>query len=158
MTSPLSRTRTAPAIAAIVALILVLAFGNSSYAHWAARQHLDAWGLFLKELAWPAWSFSSNEAVRTLLADDLRAILVVILAAVFVAIMVGSELAAARGTIAQFFTGWGAYMFAGAFAGLITAFVRNASVLNAFLSAEAGAAYGLFVGWIIGLAVFGAKR
>jgi hypothetical protein len=50
-------------------------------------------------------------------------------------------------------------MFAGAVAGLIAAFVQvNASLLGAFQWAAAGAVYGLFVGWIIGLATFGARR
>jgi hypothetical protein len=34
----------------------------------------------------------------------------------------------------------------------------GASLYGAFLWAAGGASYGLFVGWIIGLAVFGARR
>jgi len=54
---------------------------------------------------------------------------------------------------------WGGHMFAGAVAGLIAAFIQvNADLLGAFTWASAGAVYALFVGWIIGLATFGARR
>jgi hypothetical protein len=50
-------------------------------------------------------------------------------------------------------------MFAGALAGLLAAFIQTgASVLGAFTWAAGGAVYGLFVGWIVGLATFGARR
>jgi hypothetical protein len=151
------RVRTATGTAVIAALILVLAFGNPAYVGWA-RDHTsnNGWGFFLRQLAWPEWSFSSDQSVRTLLAEDLKAILLIVLTGVFVSLLAGSL---ARGTTSQFFGGWGAYMFAGALAGLLAAFIQTgASVLGAFTWAAGGAVYGLFVGWIVGLATFGARR
>jgi hypothetical protein len=155
------RVRTAPGTAVVAALLLVLLFGNPAYVDWAGSHASgnDAWSFFLKQLAWPAWSFSSNESVRTLLADDVKAILLVVLTGVFVTLLVGSQLSRARGSASQFFAGWAGYIFAGAFAGLIAAFISvGASLLGAFGWAATGAVYGLFVGWIVGLATFGARR
>jgi hypothetical protein len=143
------RVRTVPGVAAVGALILVLAFGNPSYVDWANRHASadSAWGFFLRTLAWPSWSFSSTESVQTLLARDLRAILLVVFTAVFVALLVGS-----RGSLSQVVAGWAAFIFAGAFAGLIASFfLSHPSLLGAFQAAAPGAVYGLFVGWIIGL-------
>jgi hypothetical protein len=154
-TTTAGRVRTATGTAVLAALILVIAFGNPAYSDWA-KNHTsnDAWGFFLRQLAWPSWSFSSSESVRNVLADDIKAILVVVLTGVFV-----SLLGATRGTANQFFAGWGGYMFAGAIAGLLAAFIQvNASVLGAFEWAGNGAGYGLFVGWIVGIATFGGRR
>jgi hypothetical protein len=72
---------------------------------------------------------------------------------------VGTQLARARGTLSQFFAAWGAYVFAGAFAALITTLFRsNPTLLSAFQAAGAGATYGFFVGWIIGLVALGGWR
>jgi hypothetical protein len=146
------RVRTVPGTAAIAALILVLAFGNPAYVEWANKHASsdNAWGFFLKELAWPNWTFSSTESVQNVLASDIRAILVIVLAAVFVGL-----LASARG----FLAGWAGYIFAAAFAGFLSAFIMShASLLGAFGWAASGAAYGLFVGWIVGFAVLAARR
>ena len=147
------RVRTVPGTAAIAALILVLAFGNPAYVDWVSKHASpNAWGFFLKELAWPTWTFSSTASVQDVLGQDIRAILVVVLAAVFVALLVG----AARGA---FLAGWAGYIFAGAFAGFLSAFIlSHASVLSAFGCAVSGSAYGLFTGWIVGLFVLGARR
>jgi hypothetical protein len=151
------RVRTATGTAVIAALILVLAFGNPAYVDWAKNHTGNDWfGFFLRQLAWPEWSFSSDQSVRSLLANDIKAILLVVFAGMFVAALAG---ASARGTVGQLLSGWGAYMFAGALAGLLAAFIQTgASVLGAFTWAAAGAVYGLFTGWIVGLATFGAKR
>jgi hypothetical protein len=154
------RVRTAPGIAVLVALILVLAFGNPAYVDWQARHAgNDAWGFILKTLAWPNWSFSSTQSLQTVLANDIKAILLIVFTGVFVAALAGSQLASARGSLSQFFAGWGGYIFAGALAGFIAAFIQaNASVVGAFGWASLGAVYGLFVGWIVGLAVLGTRR
>src|SRR2546423_14472460 len=112
------RVRTVPGAAAIAALILVLAFGNPAYVDWANKNASSdsAWGFFLKELAWPNWTFSSTQSVQNVLANDIRAILLIVLTAVFVALLAGSQLADARGTGSQFLAGWAGYIFAGAFA------------------------------------------
>jgi len=153
--------RTAPGTAVVAALILVLVFGSPPYVDWANRNagSDSAWGFFLKQLAWPSWSFSSTQSVQTLLANDIRAILLIIFTGVFVTLLAGSQLARARGSLSQFLAGWGAYVFAGALAGFFAAFLMaHASLLNSFLWAASGAVYGLFVGWIVGLATFGARR
>jgi hypothetical protein len=143
-----------PGAAAIAALILVLAFGNPAYVDWANKHASpdNAWGFFLRELAWPSWTFSSKESVQDVLGQDIRAILVIVLGAVFIALLVGT----ARGA---FLAGWAGYIFAGAFAGFLSAFIlSHASLLSAFGWAASGAAYGLFVGWIVGLLMLGAAR
>jgi hypothetical protein len=158
----LTRGRTSTTSAGVLtALILVLAFGNPAYVDWS-RDHTDAntaGGWFLRLLAWPAWSFDSSDSVRDVLARDIKAILVVVLAALFLAALPGTQLARARGTLSQFFAGWSAYIFAGAFAGFIAAFIlSNPTLLASFQAAGAGAGYGLFTGWIVGIATLGAYR
>jgi hypothetical protein len=59
----------------------------------------------------------------------------------------------------QLFAGWSAYVFAGASAGLVAALIlTDPTLLRAFHAAGAGAAYGLFTGWIIGAAILGTFR
>jgi hypothetical protein len=145
------RVRTAPGTAVLAALILVLAFGNPAYVDWANKNANpnSAWGFFLRTLAWPNWSFSSKESVQTLLANDIKALLLIVLTGIFVAMLVG-----ARG----FLAGWAGYIFAGAVAGFLAAFIQtNASLLGAFTWAAGGAVYGLFVGWIVGFAALAAR-
>src|SRR4051794_2014082 len=154
------RVRTAPGVATLTALILVLLFGNPAYVDWqASHAGNDAWGFILKTLAWPNWSFSSTQSLQTVLANDIKAILLVVFTGVFVAALAGSQLANARGSLSQFFAGWGGYIFAGGLAGLLAAFIQvNASLLGAFGWAALGAVYGLFVSWIVGLATLGSRR
>lgn len=145
----------------LAALILVLVFGSSWYANWVDdnTNPRTAGGWWLRLLAWPHWTFSSNDSLREIIVGDLKAILLVVLTAVFLFLLPGSQLARARGTISQFFAGWAAYIFAGGFAALFTTmFLKNPSLLGAFQSAGNGAAYGLFVGWIVGLATLGGYR
>ncbi len=156
-----NRYKTATGSGTIAALVLVLVFGSPWYRDWVTSNYTDktAGGWFLRLLGYPAWRFDSSDSLQDVLADDLRAILVVVLTALFLYLLPGSQLARARGTLSQFFAGWGAYIFAGAFAGLITALVRsNPSLLGAFNAAGQGAAYGLFVGWIVGIATLGGWR
>jgi hypothetical protein len=158
----LTRGRTSTTSAGLLtALVLVLAFGNPAYVDWS-RDHADpntAGGWFLRLLAWPAWNFNSNDSVRDVIARDIKAILVIVLAALFLSALPGTQLARARGTLSQFFAGWSAYVFAGAFAGFIAAFIlSNPTLLAAFQAAGAGAGYGLFTGWIVGIATLGAYR
>ena len=156
-----NRYKTATGAGTVAALILVLAFGNPWYADWA-RDNTDpntAGGWFLRLLSWPFWRFSKTDQVEDIVAADLKAILVVVLAAVFLYLLPGSQLARARGTLSQFFAGWSAYVFAAAFAALLAALIQsNPSLLNAFRVAGEGAGYGVFVGWIIGLAALGGRR
>lgn len=156
-----NRYKSATGAGTLAALILVLVFGSPWYADWA-RDNTDpdtAGGWFLRLLAWPAWRFDTDESIQDLIAADLKAILVVVLTAVFLFMLPGSQLARARGTLSQFFAGWSSYVFAGAFAALLTALIQsNPSLLGAFQAAGNGAGYGLFTGWIIGIAALGGWR
>ena len=156
-----NRYKSAPVAGTLAALLLVLIFGSPWYRDWVTEDTDPdtAGGWFLRRLAWPAWSFNSEDSLQDIVVDDLRAILVVLLTALFLYMLVGTQLARARGTLSQFFAGWASYVFAGALAALVTTLIRsNPSLLGAFQSAGTGATYGLFVGWIIGLAALGGWR
>jgi len=156
-----NRYKSAPGAGTAAALILVLVFGSPWYRNWA-EDNTDpetAGGWFLRLLGWPAWQISGDDSLREILVNDLKAILVIVLTAVFLYMLPGSQLARARGTLSQFFAGWASYIFAAGFAALITTlFLRNPSLLGAFTQAGDGASYGLFVGWIVGLATLGGRR
>src|SRR3954470_23226008 len=142
-----NRYKTATGAGTLAALILVLVFGSPWYADWAAdnTDPNTAGGWWLRLLAWPHWRFDSDDSLRSIIIADLKAILVVVLTLLFLFLLPGSQLARARGTISQFFAGWGAYIFAGAFAALLTTlFLANPLLVNAFQSATSGAAYGFF--------------
>jgi hypothetical protein len=156
-----NRFKSAPGAGTLAALILVLVFGSPWFVRWVDRNTNGntAGGWWLRVLAWPRWSFNSNDSLRTIIVDDLRAILVILLTALFLRLLLGSQLADARGTVSQFFVGWAGYIFAGGFAALLAAlFLSHPSLLNAFRVAGTGASYGLFVGWIVGLATLGGRR
>jgi len=156
-----NRYKSAPGAGTLAALILVLVFGSPWYSDWANKNTNanTAGGWWLRLLAWPHWQFNSNDSLRTIIVGDLKAILLVVLTLVFLLLLPGSQLARARGTISQFFAGWGAYIFAGGLAALLTTlFLKNPSLLGAFQAAGNGAGYGLFVGWIVGLATLGGYR
>ena len=156
-----NRYKTATGTGTLVAFLLVLVFGSPWYVDWV-RNHTNAntaGGWFLRLLAWPAWRFDSGEAAQDVVATALKAILLVVLTALFLYLLPGSQLARARGTLSQFFAGWAAFVFAGAFAALLTALIRsNPSLVGAFQAAGGGATYGFFVGWIVGLAALGGRR
>jgi hypothetical protein len=57
-----------------------------------------------------------------------------------------------------FLLGWAALIFASALAGFITAWVaQDASFIGSLAAAQDGSGYGLFVGWIVGIATMSAK-
>jgi hypothetical protein len=145
----------------LVAFVLVLVFGSPIFVDWVNSNTRpdSAGGLFLRTLAWPAWSFNSDLPVREVLANDLKAILFVLFVALFLSLLAGAELSRARGTLADLFNGWGAVIFAAALAGFLTAFLSmRADLYTALLWALGGAAYGLITGWIIALAQLGTNR
>ena len=152
MSPVITRARTSTGAGVIAILILVLAFGNQAYVEWAARhaQGANAWELFLRNLAWPRWFVTSGgNASRDVLAFDLRALLLV----VFVAALLGMAGASVIGGWGAFILGWFSVIFGAALAALITAFITtNASMFNALNSAAGASIYGLFVGWIVGIA------
>jgi hypothetical protein len=156
-----SRRRTATGVGTLVAFVLVLVFGSPIFVDWVTNNTRGdtAGGLFLRTLAWPAWSFNADIPVRDLLAQDLKAILFVVFVALFLTVLAGAELSRARGTLADFVSGWSAVIFAAALAGFITAFFSvHAGLFMAIQWALAGAGYGLVVGWIVGLAQMGTRR
>ena len=156
-----NRYKSAPGAGTLAALILVLVFGSPWYADWVAdNTNPDtAGGWWLRLLSWPRWSFDSDDSLREIVVADLKAILLVVLTALFLVLLPGSQLARARGTISQFFAGWASYVFAGGLAALLTTlFLANPSLLGAFRAAGDGATYGLFIGWIIGFATLGGYR
>jgi hypothetical protein len=149
------RFRTVSAAGTVVALILVLAFGNSVYSDWVGKHTTDndAGGFLLRQLAWPAWSFDFDESLRAALATDLKPILLVVFTAVFLGLLAVAPGWGVRGIVSAIVTGWAAFLFAAALAGLLTAFVAaDASLTKALTEAAKGGTYGLFVGWIVGLA------
>jgi len=157
----MSKTRTLTGAGVLATALLVLAFGNQAVTEWVARHtHADTvWGWFLRQLTWPSWAFgprnNSTGAMRDLLAQDLRALFLI----VFVAIILAMVAKSVSGGAGGFVLGWAALIFGSALAAFITAFiVSNPSLLGAFGAAAAASAYGLFVGWIVGIATATAKK
>jgi hypothetical protein len=155
------RFRTVASAGTVVALILVLAFGNAAFRQWT-NDHTspnDAGGFLLRQLTWPAWSFSSTQSIRDLLATDLKALLLVVFTAVFLTLFAVAPGWGMRGIVSAIVIGWAAFMFAASVAGLLAAFfTANASLVGAFNWAASGAVYGLFVGWLVGLATLAFRR
>jgi len=157
----MSKTRTVTGVGVIATVALVLLFGNQAVAEWIHNHttSANAWGWFLRMLAWPSWAFGptdgSSEAMRNLLANDLRALFLIL----FVALILGLAAKTIIGGFGAFLLGWASLIFASALAAFITAFIiANPSLLGAFGQAAAGSAYGLFVGWIVGIATASAKK
>jgi hypothetical protein len=152
MSPVFTRARTATGAGVIAIVLLVLAFGNQAYADWAAKnaQGANAWDLFLRTLAWPRWfATSGGNTPRDVLALDLRALLLI----VFVAGILGMAGASVVGGPGAFILGWFSVIVGAALAALITAFMMtDASLYNALNSAAVASVYGLFVGWIVGIA------
>ena len=157
----MAKTRTVAGAGTLATAALVLLFGNQPFTEWVDR-HTSAsggpWDWFLRTLTWPRWAIGpwdgSNSAMRQVLADDLRAILLI----AFVAVILSVVARSVAGGGAGFFLGWAALVFASALAAFLTAFIiSNPSIVHAFQVAADGSAYGLFVGWIVGAVTAGAK-
>jgi hypothetical protein len=89
------------------------------------------------------------------IAFDLRALLLIVLVAALLG-MVGVNMLASGGALV---VGWFSVIIGAALASLLTTFLTtSASLYNALLSAQTASAYGLFVGWIVGLAATAARR
>ena len=158
MSPAITRARTSTGAGVIAMLVLVLAFGNQAYTEWAAShaQGANAWDLLLRTLAWPKWFITSGgNASQDVVAFDIRAVLLVVL----VAVLLGLGSPRVTGGMGAFVLGWFAVILAVAVAALLTAFLTStASFYNALLAAAAASTYGLFVGWIVGLATMAARR
>ncbi|MFC0007960.1 hypothetical protein [Micromonospora siamensis] len=141
-------------------LILVAVCGSPWYVGWAAV-HTDpngAGGWFLRLLAWPAWRFGVGDSADGISGTDLRAVLLVALAAALLYLLPASQAARVPGSLSQFLTGWSAYVLAAALAALLATLLgTDASLLVSFQSAGTGATYGFFAGWIVGLASLGGR-
>ncbi|MGW4498638.1 hypothetical protein ACWENR_08470 [Micromonospora sp. NPDC004336] len=153
------RYGTAAGTGALAALLLVAVCGSPAYVDWAAGTDPNsAGGWFLQLLAWPAWRLDGDGAAGGLVVANLRAVLLVILAAVFLYVLPASQVARVQGSGTQFFSGWAAYVLASGFASLLAAFLGpDASLLVALQAAGAGATYGFLSGWIIGTASLGGR-
>ncbi|MEU4679781.1 hypothetical protein [Micromonospora sp. NPDC023737] len=159
-TGALSRYGTAAGTGALAVLVLVAVAGSPAYVGWAGS-HTDpnsAAGWYLRVLAWPAWRIDAGDQAGGVLAADLRAILLVILAAALLYVLPASQVARVPGGFSQFFSGWAAFVLAGGLAGLFAVFLGpGASMLGALQAASAGAGYGFLTGWIIGTASLGGR-
>ena len=107
------------------------------------------------EAAEVAEELERYEAARLKTAADLRALFLVL----FVALILGMAAKSISGGAAGFLIGWASLIFAAALAAFVTAFiVSNPSLIGALNAAQAGSGYGLFVGWIVGIATATAKK
>ena len=157
----MSRTRTLTGAGVIATAALVLLFGNQAVTEWIVR-HTSAdtvWGWFLRKLSWPAWAFGprndSAGAIRDLLAQDLRALFLIL----FVALILGLVAKSVSSGGGAFLLGWSTLIFASALAAFLTSFiVSNPTFIGALEAAAAGSTYGLFVGWIVGILTSTAKK
>ncbi|MBY8873193.1 hypothetical protein K7640_15260 [Micromonospora sp. PLK6-60] len=151
---------TAAGTGTLAVLILVAVCGSPWYVGWAAT-HTDPDGAgswFLRLLAWPAWRFGMGDSADRISGGDLRAILLVLLAAGLLYLMPAAQAARVPGSLSQFCTGWAAYALAAGLAALLAAFLgTDASLLVSFQAAGTGATYGFFAGWIVGLASLGGR-
>ncbi|MFD2766667.1 hypothetical protein [Micromonospora eburnea] len=145
---------------ALAAILLVVVCGSPMYVGWVQR-HTDpagAGGWLLRLLAWPAWRLHSDDPSQSVLAADLRALLLVILAVALLYVLPAAQVARVRNPTSQFLSGWAAYALAGGFTALLAAlFGPDGSLLAAFQATSTGVTYGFFAGWIIGLASLGGR-
>jgi hypothetical protein len=158
MSPVVTRARTSTGAGTIAILLLVLFFGNQAYVDWAAKhaQGASALDLFLRTLAWPKWFFTSgSETSRNVIGFDIRALLLVVLVAAIIG-MVGGNLLGGSGA---FVLGWFAVIVGAGVAALLTAFIMSdPSFYSALQAAASASTYGLFVGWIVGIAAAAARR
>jgi hypothetical protein len=149
----MAKTRTVAGAGTIAIAVLVLIFGSQPVVEWVNR-HTKATsvpGWFLRVLAWPRWAFgpddNSNAAMRRLLSEDIRALLLIAL----VAVLLAAAAKSVTGGFGAFLLGWGVVMLAAALAAFLTGFIlADPSFLGALELAAQGSRYGLFAGWIVG--------
>ena len=158
MSPVFSRAKTSTGAGVIAILLLVLVFGNQIYADWVSShaKQGNALDLFLTQLAWPRWFVTSGgNASRDVIAADVRALLLIVMVAVIIGI--GADNVTGGG--GAFVLGWFSVIIGAAVAGLLTAFITTTASAYTALQAAAGAAtYGLFVGWLVGLAAAATVR
>jgi hypothetical protein len=148
-------TRSRSLTGTVTAAVLVAAFGNPWVSEWLEKQFTGdgvvPW--LVHQLTSPSWSISfsgSDTALRTVVAQDARALLTVLLVYV---LLVSFRKTFPEG-FAGFILGWSTLIFASALAALAAAFViPGATVTSALNAAAVASIYGLFVGWIVGFIV-----
>jgi hypothetical protein len=156
----MSKAKTPVGAGVIATAALVILFGNQAVTEWV-QNHTSAGnfgGWFMRQLTWPAWLISPDQGkdldFRDVLAFDLRAVFLILFVALILA-MVAKSIAGKGGA---FLLGWSALIFASALSGFLTAFIlTDATLLRALSAAQGGSAYGLFVGWIVGIATASVK-
>ena len=106
----------------------------------------------MRVLTWPRWAVGPDDntsaAMRKLLSQDLRALLLIL----FVALILAFAAKGVTGGGPAFILGWAALIFAAALAAFATAFILASPTLrNALEVAAAAAGFGLFAGWLVGI-------
>ncbi|WP_089157621.1 hypothetical protein [Micromonospora sp. NBS 11-29] len=151
------RYGTAAGTGTLAAFLLVAVGGSPMYVGWA-QEHTDptgAGGWFLRLLAWPAWRWHADEGM---FATNLRAILLIVLAAALLYLLPGPQVDRVAASGSQFLSGWGAYaLAAGLTALLATLLGPHGTLFAAFQATSTGVTYGFFAGWIVGLASLGGR-
>jgi hypothetical protein len=154
--------RPIPVAGAIVTAVLVLLFGNPPFVDWINNpSNVDpngALGVLLHWLTWPAWEFTpSGMSMAHFIAVEARAILIIAL--VFGILSMLAKGIASGGV--GFVVGWVAVILGAALAAFISYFIdagNNSPFSTALNTLSAGGTYGLYVGWIVGIATGVAKR
>jgi hypothetical protein len=149
-----------PVAGAIVTAVLVLLFANPPFVDWIRNpNNVDPdsmLGFVLGKLTWPNWLFTpGNGDTTSFIAHELRAVLIIAL--VFGILSMLAKGIGSGGV--GFVVGWVAVILGAGIAAFITYFIANIGGNSSALDALAtGGTYGLFVGWIVGIATGIAKR
>jgi hypothetical protein len=136
----------------VTTAVLVVVFGNQWISEWLLENVTgdNALTWIVQRLVWPSWSvdFSgSSEEVRSVVAADVKAGLTIALVYVL--------LVAFRKTFPEgfsgFVVGWSTLIFASAVAAFAATFILPGATVVAALNATApAAAFGLWIGWLVG--------
>jgi hypothetical protein len=158
--------RTIPAAGGIATAVLILLFGNPPFVQWirnpANVNPNGLIGFLLNQLTWPEWEFAprdgSAEATRDMLANDVRALLIIVFVFGILAMVAKGVGSGGVG----FIVGWVALILGAALAAFLTYFLKVDASLSgpnsALTALRDGGTYGLFVGWIVGIATATAKK
>lgn len=139
--------------------VLVLLFGNPPFVAWIPNNvpNDGVVGFLLNQLTWPQWKFTPGADIGEFIAFELRAVLII-------ALVFGILSTLAKGVGSGgvgFLVGWVSVILGAALAAFITYFISTVPSGNAPTALDAmaaGGTYGLFVGWIVGIATGIAKR
>src|SRR5215471_6515639 len=121
--------RNVPAAGAIATAVLVLLFGNPPFVDWirnpANVNPNGLIGFLLNQLTWPEWQFAPKDgsaaATRNLLANDLRALLIIVF--VFGILSMLAKGIGSGGV--GFVVGWVALILSAALAAFLTYFLKT---------------------------------